>query len=230
MICFKAADLQRELNALDAIAKSYLALGSRDHLKQLSDRLERIRVGGQPAVWEIAVDAPLETKVSLGEYQPSAGTSREVFAQIEMIWDVRPIDGRLIEVHDRSSTRVRFISKDVLGVLSMDLGDADAPGCFFHVQVSGAGDEETFPSDFDVPRLPTLVATPASVVEFVLSELFQKDWRRHASAHASRGVWLSSQRSRWERYLDWQKGQVEVASFSPWVELKESVPEAGLFC
>src|ERR1700689_2526514 len=104
MICFKAADLQRELNALDAIAKSYLALGSRDHLKQLSERLERIRVGGQPAVWEISVDAPLETKVSLGEYQPTAGASREVFAQIEMIWDVRPIDGRLIEVHDRSST------------------------------------------------------------------------------------------------------------------------------
>jgi hypothetical protein len=227
---FRLSDLQRELNALDVIAKSFLAHNSKDVLGGLALSLERIHKGHASSAWEIAEDAPLETVVSKGGYQDGGHGAHEIYAQITMAWDVRPVDDQLIEVHDRSSTRVVLVSDDVLGVLSMDIGDQGAPGCFFHVQVQNGGGHGAFPASLDVPRFPTLVATPASVVEFVLSELFQKDWSRHAAAHAQRGVWISSQKHWWRRHLTWQSAQIEGAGFSPWVELKESVPGADLFC
>lgn len=228
---FRVGDLQRELNALDAIASRYLARGSRGRLKDLADSLGRIRRAGGAAPWQVDEGRPLETEVSAGAYQTDGDGSHHVYAQISWVWDVRPIDDQVIEVYDRASTRVTLQGDDVLAVLSMDLGDTDAPGCFFHVQVSGGrGNEPPLPKDLDVPRFPTLVATPASVVEFILSELFQGEWGRHASAHAGSAVWISSQRRWWRSHLEWQRCQVDAASYSPWVELKRAIPDRDLFC
>lgn len=231
MIRFPVAHLQRELRALDALAAQYMTRSSQGRLGALADSLDRIRRGGQPKAWEILETEPLETKVSEGAYQPGGSGRHHVYAHISWVWDVRPVDAKTVEVFDRATTRVTLYADDILGVLSVDLGEVNAPGCFFHVQVSGGSDTELpLPKDFDVPRFPTLVATPASVVEFVLSELFQTNWSNHASKHSSRTVWISSQRLWWNRYLDWQKAQVRAAGYSPWVELKRAIPDPDLFC
>jgi len=229
---FRVADLQRELNALNAIAQSYMARNSKEALGELADQLVRIHKGGLPGSWEIPDDQPLETIVSEGAYQKGGGV-HHLWARISMIWDLRPVDDYLIEVVDRATTHVVLVSNEFLGAVHMDIGDPNAPGCFFHAQVHNhgqGGPTAPFPRSLDVPRFPTLLATPASVVEFILSELFQKDWRDHVARHAQRGLWLGTQKKWWERHLDWQQRAIADAGFSPWLELKEALPETELFC
>ncbi|MDQ3673987.1 MAG: hypothetical protein M3365_06405, partial [Gemmatimonadota bacterium] len=93
-----------------------------------------------------------------------------------------------------------------------------APGCGLHAQVQ---EHPTwFPAGFDVPRLPLFIPTLGAVLEFVLGELFQHQWTRHVSGHASAKNWRELQRRAWERWLGWQQETVAASTVSPWLDVK----------
>ena len=112
-----------------------------------------------------------------------------------------------------------------------EVGDAASPGCHFHVQIAGDKEDPPFPKALDVPRLPGFFVTPATVVEYVLGELFQREWLEHlATRGADLNRWWPIQQRRLCAVLQWQLDVVRDASgSSPWATLKRQKPQAGLF-
>jgi len=141
---------------------------------------------------------------------------------------------RLLEFYGIASTRIRlFDAKDTkrpIAMWRMELGDAQSPGCHFHVQVLGEHDESPFPKSVSIPRLPSIFVTPMAAVEYVLGELFQERWAK-AAMESTGNVqrWTGFQKQRLLRLLDWQRRTVERTLTSPWIALKLEKPEATMF-
>ena len=134
----------------------------------------------------------------------------------------------------KTSTRVRIHSaadSAEIAMWRMEIGDSESPGCHFHVQVRGELDDIPFPKALSVPRLPSLHTSPLCVLEFVLSELFQRRWDERVAEEARHlERWAPIQRQRFSRILAWQiKTLRERAIGSPWVALKREKPEPDLF-
>lgn len=229
---FSFPDLAQEIQALRDIANPFIASRSVRALYQLADDLE--------GLWSAAPDSDLRwelgdlwTVVSEGEYEPGDRRgAKRVIACVSGTWDVRPIgpnskklkerQKRLLEFHGIASTRVRIFDADnetqQIAMWRMELGDANSPGCYFHVQVLGEEDTPPFPKAVSVPRLPSVFITPMGAIEYVLGEIFQDRWARAAmenTGHVQR--WSGLQKRKLLRLLDWQKTTVELSLTSPWM-------------
>ena len=111
----------------------------------------------------------------------------------------------------------------------MEIGDSGSPGCHFHVQILGQTQEIPFPKSLSVPRIPSLIMTPAAVLEFVLAELFQDEWARQVGRNgADLKRWAAIQKKRWQNLLNW-KLEVVSTSASPWTTMKSEKPNVDLF-
>jgi hypothetical protein len=111
----------------------------------------------------------------------------------------------------------------------MELGAADSPGCYVHVQILGETDEPPFPHSIPIPRLPSLFVTPMSAVEFVLGELFQDRWARVAGANDHFAMfWRARQRTRLEKLFAWFQDHMHNPRSSPWVGIKEGKPQGSI--
>jgi hypothetical protein len=193
--------------------------------------------------WGISDERPLVTVTSEGEYemQGRKGTIH-LYAEITSIWRIVQVRTKLgkraradrFALDGKASTRVRLRSAgdhEEIGMWRMEVGDAKAPGCTFHVQVLGENDVLPFPKALSVPRLPAQHASPPAVVEYVLSELFQSRWDKLVGAqshHLKR--WAPIQKNRFRRLFDWQLKVLHEKSLgSPWVTLKREKPNAVLF-
>lgn len=221
---FRVADLQRELRALEMLGRPRIARGSHGMLAGLADDLEWIRQQEQPREWGWAADKPLELELSAGQYQPGAEGGEEVLATIDCVWILLPMTPQIVELSDIASVRIS-LNLGQLGMWRMEVSDGLGPGPFFHTQIRGQDDAMPWPKSLDVPRFPSCIPTPASVVEFVIGELFQDEWETDLERHKSAAtVWLNVQRHWWLQMLSWQQAVVESASSSAWLALKNSAP------
>jgi len=225
---FRVADLQNELINLETLARPRLPRTQHGRLRQLADELLRFSQRPGTTTWGWPEDDPLVLAASAGAYQPGRGGRERIVAKIDARWELRRVDKGTVEVAGLASVRVWF-NEGALGMWRMELGDESAPGCFFHVQILGQDEGRPWPKSVDVPRLPGLVATPASVVEFVLGELFQDDWPKEVarSRNAAR-QWQGVQRRWWTAMLGWQREIAAEAEGSPWAAIKAAKPDRDL--
>lgn len=200
--------------------------------------------GAGPATkWQIRRENPLVTNVSRGEFCSKGKTgAHDCLAKIMCVWDVAPVTiGKKkhkvthFQVVDIASVHVEVLDIDTRMLLAswrVELGTDGAPGCYFHTQILAekGRTECPFPHTFDIPRLPSYLFTPMSVVEFVLAELFQERWRSPArQASSSMRGWARIQRDRLLRTFLWHARQTMSASGSPWTQLKSAVPPRDWF-
>ena len=243
-LLFSIPTLIREARSFGTVASEFLDSSAVQIIRDYISQLENMQFSPGNHTLVIRADRPLTTSLSAGGYEVSARQGgRSVFATTSSVWDVscdragakrsRPIS--TIQLEGRASTVIQIFEqtvggKQVLSTWQADLGDAASPGCHFHVQVQRSDEQLPYPSDFPVPRFPSLLTTPFSVAEFVIAELFQDEWQKNvARPSADLNTWSNIQKFRLERLLDWQCGLVKTANTSPWSFLKAHKPEAGLF-
>lgn len=242
---FLFSTIDTEVNAVASVAERFIARSSANVLPTFRSALDNIRgcPTGRPYRWEIKDDLPLCTKTSWGDYDRGQGQS-PIFAKISCVWDIEPLgdDNLASRTHRKfalaglASTKVRIVEGEAqeqgeeLAMWRTEIGDDRSPGCCFHVQVLGESDDPPFPSSVPVPRFPSLLVTPMSVLEFVLAELFQDSWRKHAARDTSpMQSWRKIQRLRLGRLLHWKADHVDGSAGPPWTALKSAKPPASLF-
>jgi hypothetical protein len=136
-----------------------------------------------------------------------------------------------------ASTVVRVVQvdsegadRDEIAMWRTEVGDAQSPGCHFHVQIRGENEELPFPKSLSVPRLPTCLTTPMAAMEFMLGELFQERWRERVSAQTNvLNAWRSIQVSRMEKLFEWHLKEIRDSHTSPWLALKGAKPQRNIF-
>jgi hypothetical protein len=241
-LLFHPAHLLSEIEALNGLSASFLDATSYQ-LEQIGGDIRGlVTQSGGSLTLEIPEDRPLRTRVSEGEFEPATkSTTRRVFAEISGIWEIeaakhkvtnreRPRkkakDTLLIGFTGLASTVISVYNDgggERVACWKMELGDVNAPGCFFH----------TFSSadpGFPVPRHPNVFPTPMSAIEFALGELFQDRWERVVSGATDPPQrWCSIQAKRLSNLLEWQAELVQMATVSPWVAMKRAKPPQDLF-
>jgi hypothetical protein len=244
-LLFKFQEVINELEAFAALTESFLAPQSRSVLIALRKSLENYRVeptSGQ-LLWQIPQTLPLLTRSSRGyEKSPKTG-QHEVHAEVSSVWEICRVRDRRhpkrpaehFELVGIASTRVRLLcaapglADREIAMWRMEIGDSGSPGCHFHVQILGQTTAFPFPSTLPVPRIPSLLTTPASIIEFVLAELFQDEWSKHVARNGSNlQRWSAIQRVRWSNLLTWKLDLIEKSS-SPWTTIKMAKPSPSLF-
>ncbi len=241
---FSIKEFLTEIAAVEAITARFTARESAGVLPRLRISLENLRYQKNDAIsrWGIPEEEPFRTSVSYGEYERDSNGEHNVFAEITSVWEIGPYGNReaggvskLLRLHGIASTRVRLIREshdglEEIAMWRMEIGDDNAPGCRFHVQVLGEVDEIPFPHSITVPRLPSIMVSPMAVIEFVVGELFQDSWPREASrGGASMDMWRSIQTKRLDRLLNWQSSVVQNNLGSPWLSLKTATISHDLF-
>jgi hypothetical protein len=243
---FSFQEFDTEIDAIAKIAENFLSPTSGHVLSNLKDNLEQIRSSkaGRTYTWGISDKFPLMTKMSSGDYEPQSHGELFVHASISSVWDIEPLGNhnpgsypsRKFALAGKASTRVRLYEGEPeipgreLAMWKMDIGDDRSPGCHFHVQVLGENEEPPFPHTLPVPRFPSLLMTPMSVLEFVLAELFQDEWKRHvAGSNPFVQRWQPIQKNWIGKLLKWQYNELMRLGGSPWTSLKGAKPEFDLF-
>lgn len=240
---FRFSELLDEIESVAEIAGRFLSRESIDVLRAFSGSLVSIRgsASHRRCAWSITRTRPLQTEPSR-QYRPGGKGRHAVFAEISCKWEIEPLGSnsqkslgkRMFAVAGIASTRVDVYRPgkplEHLGMWRMEIADMESPGCFFHVQLGRERNEPPFPHYLEVPRLPGLVATPMSVVEFVLGELFQDDWPREAGRGGrAHDQWRSIQGRRFQKLLTWQLGELKSGKGLPWLTLKQARPSAECF-
>jgi hypothetical protein len=223
--------MHREVKDFYALAKAFLSPSAEACLEAFAGRLRTIQsraplennlpeVINKKQSWIIPDHLPLLTRPSR-EFEPGNPQGRlEVVGRLTAIWEVTSDPKKnernvpkQFRLSGNASVLVEWIdagTHKTIGHWHVDVADAAAPGCMFHVQV---------PSQIPVPRLPCFVFTPLAVAEFVLGELFQTRWAQ--VGQAATGEWLSRvQRLRLLRMLDWQRQIVNDSVGLPLATMK----------
>jgi hypothetical protein len=243
---FLFSEIDEEVRAIEEVAQHFIEYGSQDVLDQLRVNLGNIRARpmGRQYEWGIPQYRPLRTITSRGDYEPEGKGKHYVFAEISSKWDIEPLGEhnrkslphRKFRLAGNASTRVRLVMGtqeepgDELAMWRMEIGDDNSPGCHFHVQILGESSNPPFPHSLSIPRLPGILITPMAVLEFVLAELFQDEWKRYAAEENTHvQLWRSIQKKRLEALLNWKVKQVKESSGCPWTMLKSAKPPASLF-
>jgi len=203
----------------------------------------RIAAAGSKSVWEIRRTDPIQTKVSLGSYEPGerrGGLS--VFGRVSGKWEIhlpkeqkkkfsQSIDFILLGL---ASTEISIWQTGEAGEKeiarwTIEIGDAASPGCHFHTQITLDAADDKFPAALSVPRLPGLLHTPMDALDYLLGELFQEEWFR-ASSRGTNVVnaWASCQKRRMINLLQWQTERLSKTTGSPWTMLKRQKPDIGM--
>ena len=224
-IQFAFSEVVTEINALTGVANRFLSLESRDRLDGLATSLSLIREKRPPGivVWAIPDSRPLITIKSQHR------DSRNTYAEITSLWQIRCVPEartrtpRFFSLAGIASTRVQMRSSvdgRSLGKWTVDVADYQSPGCYFHAQML----------DLSAPRLPALHSTPASVLSYVLGELFQDKWEEAVSGSgADLDRWAPIQKRWLGSLLKWQLDGVSASTGAPWIELKRRRPFESLF-
>lgn len=117
------------------------------------------------------------------------------------------------------------------------MGDHQSPGCHFHTQVGdiiqGVVEEQSGyqQTNLDIPRLPALFFMPTDAVEFMLGELWQREWPEVAARSTTEiNTWRGYPKDRLRRLLAWQMSVLENTTATPWVGLKLAKPKPLLLC
>jgi len=241
-IFFSISEALQELDSAKVLAGPFL-MNAETVFGELRTQLEGLRdersIGAFS--WNIPLARPLKTRVSEGEYERRSKGQR-VFGTLSFLWEVARVPpkkskspAQLFELVGIASTVVRLFRMDdgdgsQLAMWRTEVGDALSPGCHFHVQVLGEGDDPPFPKSLSVPRLPSCLATPMATLEFMLAELFQDRWRKRVFAESDAlKRWRTIQRKRMQRLFSWQSEAASATDRSPWAALKAAKPPQDIF-
>ncbi len=224
---FKIAELERETIAMKTMGKRFLEPQTSWVLDRFLSNLQSI--GGAHKGKHKGKDHSLELQClrTIPSDQYDRKVSREIYAVISGIWDLRPLEKGEIEFCGKASTKIKLYASDDsktktrLAMWRLELGDEKSPGCYVHAHILGA---------LPIPRLPSLFVTPMSAIEFVLGELFQDEWAKATSSNANdTPYWRELQKKRLQKLLSWYQDQMKNLVSSPWISLKQAKPEDGMF-
>lgn len=242
-IRFKFQDVLAETQAFASIADKFTADGARRVLPDFHRSLETYRNTDTKGshLWEISTRSPLVTTHSQSYDRKAA--KHTVIAEITAAWEIqrespgkksRPAEFFSLSGIASTMVRLKAINKDNtrtdLAMWRVEIADKKSPGCYFHSQILGDLDAPPFPKSLCVPRLPTILLTPAAVAEYAYSEIFQNAWQKHLQSQTSElQVWSPIQIRRYQRLLKWKLECLSASSGSPWVNLKIAQPHADIF-
>jgi hypothetical protein len=228
---FHFDEMHREIKDFYGLAKPFLDPGAEACLDTFAGLLLTIRskaplANNPPAVlnkqyrWDIPGHLPLVTRPSRSYERGGRQGGMEIVGRLTAVWEITPDPRRSkqdapkqFRLTGNASVIVEWLdtaSYKTVAQWNMDVADAAAPGCMFHVQV---------PSPVPVPRLPCIAFTPVAVAEFVLGELFQDAWENHTRTTSCEN-WSATQKRRLSRLLAWQQQVVAGCAGPPWTALK----------
>lgn len=233
-LLFKEQELRNELGSLMKLATPLLDRSTAYVLNQLDSDLRSVFSTCGGATLEISRDRPLRTRVSVGELEPPAKRrGRRIYGEVTGKWEVALKKGgrknktKWLELCGLASTVIKLFDEgkaEPIAVWKVELGDPDAPGCYFHIH-AGALSE-----DLPVPRHPSLFVTPMAAIAFMLGEIFQGEWDRVVSRDTyDSGRWRTIQKQRLTALLEWKLRAIANTESSPWLSLKAAKPPADLF-
>jgi hypothetical protein len=246
-LIFLFQEMLDEIRLMSRIGADFLTSETQEFvIPSVIADLESIRVArpAKPRTWSIPIDRPLRTMDSTGEYEQGGRRGAHIiFGELTFIWEVfcphetgprsRP-QNRFV-LSGLSSTKSRICEHTSegdreLATWRVEVGDNASPGCHFHAQIEGEREEPPFPESLSVPRLPTLLVTPMAALEFLLAEMFQSRWQKHAFYEtADMQRWKPIQKQRLLNLFDWQVQCVESCVGSPWTAFKTYKPTDDLF-
>jgi len=220
VVTFEIEALRRELSLIRSIAGDFLSAEGSRSLEQAAWALHVLPHGDPSASW--VIDTPIATRRSCGEYAQDGQGEFTVVGKVTSLWEVTRLDQRKLVVRDNVSTIVSIETTDgEIARWTMDMAVVTAaPGCGLHTQVQHH--PEWFPEGFDVPRIPMFVPTVGAVLEFLLGELFQREWTERVAGHKLTASWRQLQQGMWRRWLEWQTEIVRTTSISPWLDIKSA--------
>ena len=237
---FLFADLQQEIVALREMAKPFFDSQMPRALEAFSRDLKSIERQPSGSVGRLDLE-PLQTIESEGEYEAGDRKGgRKIYAVISGSWELCPIGKRsskhTVEFCGKASTRIDLYEptdpRTRMATWRLELGAKDSPGCYIHAQILGDCDAPPFPKSVPIPRLPSIFVTPMSAVEFVLSELFQNQWRQRTERNdGAVHNWYRLQLKWLQSQFSWYQDELKSSksSSSPWVTLKAAKPDGKLF-
>jgi hypothetical protein len=238
---FSFSDMEKEIENLKQLAKPFLEINSYEWiLTKWKGELANFRSAnpGSRRIWKIAEEHPVETNVSDGEYelQPRKGALK-VFGRLSSEWEIHLPDetkkrgnpSRDFVLLGIASTKITIWTNDdppnEIARWTIEVGDANSPGCHFHTQIDLDAGDHKFPNALCVPRFPGVLHTPTDALEFLLGELFQDRWLATASeGRDTVKAWANCQRRRLMNLLEWQRAKLSESSGSPWTMLKKQKP------
>lgn len=222
-LIFRFGEFIRELEALRKLVPSFLDPTAQQVLVEFQGALQRIQE--RPGVeyrWEIKTDRPVTTRTTDGGHEPGGRGVDDLYAQISALWEVQALPPRKKgKAAKRTTPADRFVLAGIASTLvvlrrttideplafwKMEIADDTSPGAFFHTQIAVHGREDApFPGSLPVPRLPCYMLTPASVIEYVIGELFQDEWPELLAKNPpSLSEWAAIQETRMEKTFTWQ--------------------------
>lgn len=246
---FSFAEMRREIQNMADIARPFLESASYEQVIPIwVQQLRNFATSRHESAmqWEIPRSTPIQTVRSAGEYEVGDGGEHTIFGRLSSVWDiVTPRAGSKTKKRNaphnsfllvgRASTRISIFEYHPngdhreLGRWRFEVGDAQSPGCHFHVQILGEEGDQFFPKSMCVPRLPAILITPMDALEFLLGEIFQSRWRQRAAQKTdSMQNWANCQRKRLMNVFAWQRAKIEKTSGSPWTSLKSEKPDVDL--
>jgi len=244
-LVFDISNITNELQLARRIAGDFLQ-NPKAVFQELEDQLDFLRTNytNGTVAWEIDKQRPIRTVERTGEYEPGKGGSETVFGELSSKWEIKRVHPKAKKTYPASQFEVVGIASTVARIFRVgeqgednqllttwrtEIGLGSAPGCSFHIQL-GEDVGSTLANPLPVPRLPSIIATPAAALEFLLAELFQDDWKTHLTSEPNGlQAWRSIQKERFRRLLNWQLKHTNVESGSPWSRLKREMPAPDMF-
>ena len=237
-IKFCYADTRKEIAAIKRLAVPFLDTSTAWVLDNCETDLANIQSSKGNVNWQTAIDNPIRTRISNGEYRASPKASgKQVFGEMSFQWQIQNADAsRRRNTHfillGIASTSLKIRKADdnaVIASWQFEAGDASSPGTHFHSAVNQYEKDGLFPEWLKVPRFQGLMLTPFDGLDFLLGELFQVEWNKHVSKDSdARNSWAKHQKSRLQNLLEWQIDRVKNADTTPWNSLKRSKPPLEL--
>ena len=186
----------------------------------------------------------LQTRVSEGRYHATEkGEAVPVYGTLSCEWEIEHRDaGRskqewfyLVGVATTHLRVCRAENHEPIAQWQSEIGDAKSPGCHFHSGMKqrddrlAYSDTPPFPHWLEVPRLPGFCITPMDALDFLLGELFQKEWwERVCKQSDKQRRWGRNQSHRLKGLINWQLSQVVNWKGTPWMTLKRAKPPGNL--
>lgn len=235
---FRVSELRAELLMLAEVGKRFLAPASEGVLRQAAQELSAINSKKQAMPWVVSMHRPIVTKPNEGWHQADGRGASSIWGKICWAWELKLSDKDVVQIAGKASTLITLVTEEAgseLELLSMclDVGVTGGPGTTFHSQVKAVRGcaLEAAGSEVDIPRLPSVVLTPAECVELVIAELYQDKWARkvHETHNTNKGVYRA-QRQRLRTLLTSAAAQVGRAEgSSALIALKQWRPQGTAF-
>ena len=236
-------DVIEEFDAVIKAAAKLLAPNATQISTTALEELRQSRIHGQAISWQVSKNNPIKTMLCGGQYHPKNNGQYDLEGRLSFVWDLKPqkegkkktTPAKFFSLTGNVSTRIEIWGKlrteqqaDLfeLGSWRFEMGCDGHPGAFFHGQFDWKG----YPG-IDIPRLPSILLSPAECIDFLLGELFQTKWPETQQSNKDQlNRWAKRHRTRIHNLLGTVSDVVKNSTgVSPWIALKQWHPSDASF-